>query len=160
MSELKHEHEHEHCHEHKNEYGHEDKHAHENDHDHSLDPAIFSETYELLLMKESSTLPVQEALVHWIEEILKWVSNNKGFVGHIKVFIEGMGTENLWLSSTGKAINMNPSAGWSEAKLKKVTINATAIIFGTTKVILDGYARQCFEDCVEKEYPVSTLVKR
>ena len=42
---------------------------------------------------------------------------------------------------------MNPSAGWSEAKLKKVTINATAIIFGTTKVILDGYARQCFEDC-------------
>ena len=86
----------------------------ETEHAPTPEPGIFSESYELTLYEESSTLPIQKALTHWVGEILTWVKDNHGFVGHIKGFIQG--TESFWFSSTGKTIQTKPSPGWSQAK--------------------------------------------
>ncbi|MEM5818555.1 MAG: hypothetical protein AAGU16_11925 [Desulfitobacterium hafniense] len=122
------------------------------------EPEIFSESYELTFTQESSTLPLQEALLHWGGEILRWVKNKHGFVGHIKGFSEG--TEYFWFSSTGKAINTKSSSGWSAGMDKKFTINAAAIIFGTPKEELAEYARQCLERSIANKCPDSTLVRK
>ena len=162
MSEHKHE-QHRHGHACECESCHGSEHRHENTLQkvHAAlneEPEIFSESYELTFKQESSTLPVQEALLHWGGEILRWVKNKHGFVGHIKGFSEG--TEHFWFSSTGKAINIKSSSGWSEGMDKKFTINATAIIFGTPKEELAEYARQCLEFSIATKCPDSTLVRK
>lgn len=98
------------------------------------DPTIFSETQSLVFLKKVTTEKIQQALTLWVEEIRDWANGNAYLVGHIKVFVEGQ--ETLWLSSTGRSINIRQSQGWSEWSTDRVTLSVTAIMFGTSKKAL------------------------
>ena len=95
------------------------------------DPAIFSETHSLVLLEKVKSEKIQQSLTLWVEEIRDWTNGNAYLVGHIKVFVEGQ--ENLWLSSTGRSINIKHSQGWNEWSTDRVTLSVTAIIFGMSK---------------------------
>ena len=110
------------------------------------DPAIFSETYSLVLLEKVTSETVQQALTRWIEEIRDWTNDKAFFVGHIKIFVDGQ--ENLWLSSTGRSINIKHSKGWSEWSLEKATLSVTAIIFGTSKEALGEAAQESLKACL------------
>lgn len=129
------------------------EHLHEHSDQHSLkcltkhsDPAIFSETYSLVPLEKVKSETVQQALTRWIEEIRDWTNNKAFFVGHIKIFVDGK--ENLWLSSTGKSINIKHSKGWGECSLEKATLSVTAIIFGTSKEVLGEAAQEKLKACL------------
>lgn len=115
---------------------------------HPNEPAIFSETHALIFTQNISSAKIQEAICKWIEEIQEWTKENRYLVGHIKSFVEG--PENLWLSSTGRGINIRQSVGWSEWSTKSVKLNVTAIIFGVSKKILVDFAEASLKECMEK----------
>ena len=122
-------------------------------HQHSLecsnkqpDPAIFSETHVLVFLEKVSSEKIQQALTLWVEEIREWAKGNAYLVGHIKIFVEGQ--ENLWLSSTGKNINIKHSKGWSAWLTDRVNLSVTAIIFGTSKKALGEIAQVRLQACL------------
>ncbi|MHB1405146.1 MAG: hypothetical protein ACYCV0_06105 [Desulfitobacteriaceae bacterium] len=78
----------------------------------------------------------------------EWASSNGCFIGHIKIFVESK--ENLWLSSTGRSINVKQSSRWSELLTESITLNVTAIIFGTTKEALGKVAETKLQDCLAR----------
>lgn len=129
------------------------EHSHEHPDQHSVscptkhsDPAIFSETYSWVFFEKVKSETVQQALTRWIEEIRDWTNNKAFFVGHIKIFVDGQ--ENLWLSSTGRSINIKHSKGWSKWSLEKATLSVTAIIFGTSKEVLGEAAQEKLKACL------------
>ena len=107
------------------------------------DPAIFSETHGLVFLEKVTSEKIQQALTLWVEEIRAWANGNAYLVGHIKVFVEGQ--ENLWLSSTGRSINIKHSQGWSEWSTDRVTLSVTAIVFGTSKKALGDVAQESLQ---------------
>lgn len=129
------------------------EHLLEHSHQHSLecsnkqpDPAIFSETHVLVFLEKVSSEKIQQALTQWVEEIREWAKGNAYLVGHIKLFVEGQ--ENLWLSSTGRNINIKHSQGWSEWFTDRVNLSVTAIIFGTSKKDLGEIAQARLQACL------------
>ncbi|HWQ40431.1 MAG TPA: hypothetical protein VN456_00155 [Desulfosporosinus sp.] len=108
------------------------------------DPAIFSETHSLVFLEKVTSEKIQQALTQWVEEIRDWANGNAYLIGHIKVFVDGQ--ENLWLSSTGRSINIKHSQGWSEWSTDRVTLSVTAIIFGTSKEALGEVAKQSLRE--------------
>jgi len=94
-------------------------------------PAVFSHT---LTMDFNRNVPGDELckrLTDWLEALALWTVHNHCFVGHIKVFAEGGEDFCLWLSTTGKGINIrNPQQG-SGAAVRRGTVAVTAIVFGT-----------------------------
>ncbi|MHB8075861.1 hypothetical protein [Desulfosporosinus fructosivorans] len=135
----------------------EDRHEHlpVHSHQHSLecsnkqpDPAIFSETHGLVFIEKVSSEKIQQALTLWVEELREWAKGNAYLVGHIKLFVEGQ--ENLWLSSTGRSINIKHSPGWNEWFADRVNLSVTAIIFGTSKEALDEVAQERLQVCLKR----------
>lgn len=110
------------------------------------EPAIFSETHKLVSLETVSSEKIQQALTLWVEEIRDWAKEKAYLVGHIKLFVDGQ--ENLWLSSTGKNINIKHSQGWSEWFTDKVVLSVTAIIFGPSKEVLGEEARVRLQACL------------
>lgn len=116
-------------------------------HEHTNDPAIYSETHSYDFSEKVSASEIQQILSLWIEDIKAWVKNNGGFTGHIKIFAESR--ENLWLSSTGRSINVNESSGWNQLFMANITVNVTAIIFGVSPDTLKEVCRRRLETCIE-----------
>lgn len=116
-------------------------------HDHANDPAIYSETHKYDFPEQISALEIQQVLSLWIEDMKEWVKENSGFTGHIKIFVESL--ENLWLSSTGKSINVKQSSAWNELFTANITVNVTAIIFGVSPDTLKEVCRRRLEACIE-----------
>ncbi|MCO5387498.1 hypothetical protein [Desulfosporosinus sp.] len=112
-------------------------------------PTIFSETQTLVFLEKVTSEKIQQALTLWVEEIRDWTNSNAYLVGHIKVFVEGQ--ESLWLSSTGRSINIKHSQGWNEWSANRVTLSLTAIIFGTSKKALREVAQESIKR-VYREY--------
>ncbi|WP_242860219.1 hypothetical protein [Desulfosporosinus sp. I2] len=110
------------------------------------DPAIFSETHDLAFMEKVTSDKILQALTLWVGEIRDWTNDNAYLVGHIKVFVEGQ--ENLWLSSTGRSINIKHSQGWSEWSIDRVTLCVTAIVFGMSKKTLGEVAQESLQACL------------
>lgn len=113
-----------------------------------LAPAIFSETHGLVFLEKLGSEKIQQALTMWVEEISDWANGNAYLVGHIKIFVEGQ--ENLWLSSTGRSINIKRSRGWNEWFTDTVNLSVTAIIFGTSKEVLGEIAHMKLQKCLLK----------
>ena len=110
------------------------------------EPAIFSETHLLVFLEKVSSERIQQVLTLWVEEIRDWAKNNAYLVGHIKLFVDGQ--ENLWLSSTGRTINIKHSPGWSEWFTDRINLSVTAIIFGTSKEVLGELAKEKLQTCL------------
>ncbi|TGE37906.1 hypothetical protein E4K67_12000 [Desulfosporosinus fructosivorans] len=111
------------------------------------EPAIFSETHQLLSLEMVSSEKIQQAFTRWVEEIRDWAKGNAYLVGHIKLFVDGQ--ENLWLSSTGKNINIKHSQGWSKWSTDRINLSVTAIIFGPAKEVLGEEARERLQACLK-----------
>ena len=137
MSEQRHEHFPMHSHQYSQEFSSEQP-----------DPAIFSETLALVFSEKVCSERIKHALTEWVEEIKAWAKGNAYLVGHIKLFAEGQ--ENLWLSSTGRSINIKHSQGWSEWFSDKVSLSVTAIIFGTSKGVLREAAQVRLQACLRR----------
>lgn len=99
-------------------------------------PAVFSNSTSFEFDKEVTGYELQNCLVDWIESLTQWVLQNKYFIGHIKIFAESRENFNLWISTTGKKINIKTSEEYKDNNLKNITINMTAIIFGTDEQTL------------------------
>lgn len=93
-------------------------------------PAVFSYCTSLKFYKEVPPQHLEKSLVDWIENLRLWAVQNKYFIGHIKAFVEGGEDFKLWISTTGKVINVKGSEVKEPSSLKFITINMTAIIFG------------------------------
>jgi hypothetical protein len=118
-----------------------DEHQHscENTHEHHKEelfgelqeiPTVFSWSKSFDFNTEVSGYELREGLVEWIEDLKKWVLQNKYFIGHIKIFVEGGKNFNFWISTTGKKINVKGSSDELVSNIKNITINITVIIFG------------------------------
>ncbi|MCH5139085.1 hypothetical protein JMF89_18140 [Clostridiaceae bacterium UIB06] len=92
-------------------------------------PAVFSHSVSFELDKEVPGNTLKDCLVDWIESLKLWVSDNKYFIGHIKIFAENNQGFNLWLSTTGNKINIKTSEEYEKNNIKNITINMTAIVF-------------------------------
>lgn len=92
-------------------------------------PAVFSHSVSFEFDKEVTGDKLKDYLVDWIESLKLWVSENKYFIGHIKVFAESNQGFNLWLSTTGSKINIKASNEYEKNNIKNITINMTAIVF-------------------------------
>ncbi|AKA67416.1 hypothetical protein [Clostridium scatologenes] len=130
-------------------YKHQHHHSHEGkcgcNHEHSKEelygelkevPAVFSNTISLELNKEILVNELEKSLEAWIESLKKWVLENKYFIGHIKAFIEGGENFNVWIATTGKETNIKTSENHGYEKIKGITVNITAIVFGTDEKTL------------------------
>ncbi|AKN31753.1 hypothetical protein Ccar_13125 [Clostridium carboxidivorans P7] len=94
-------------------------------------PAVFSNIISLELNKEVSVNGLEKSLEAWIESLKNWVLENKYFIGHIKAFVEGEENFNVWIATTGKNTNIKTSKNHEDEKVKSITVNITAIVFGT-----------------------------
>lgn len=101
-----------------------------------------------MFLEKVSSEKIQQALTRWVEEIREWAKENAYLVGHIKLFVEGQ--ENLWLSSTGRSINVKHSQGWSEWFVDRINLSATAIIFGPPKQALEIVAQERLQACLKR----------
>ena len=128
-SEDKHFHAHENCN--CNEHSHEHEHHHHCDHSHDELygeekelPAVFSYSTSLKFQKEVNGDKLQNSLTEWIESLKRWVLENKYFIGHIKAFAEEEAHHfKLWISTTGKNINIKGNNNSESSKIKTITIN-------------------------------------
>lgn len=110
------------------------------------DPAIFSETQSLVFPEYISSERIQRALTLWVEEIVAWAKDHAYLVGHIKLFVDGQ--ENLWLSSTGRTLNIKHSPGWKEWFADRATLCVTVIVFGMSKEVLGELAKTKLQTCL------------
>ena len=110
------------------------------------EPAIFSETHSLEFPENVSSEKIKQALMLWVEEIVAWAKDHAYLVGHIKLFVDGQ--ENLWLSSTGRTINIKHSPGWKEWFADRATLSVTAIVFGLSKEVLGELANAKLQTCL------------
>lgn len=92
-------------------------------------PAVFSHSTSFELDEEVTGTKLKDCLVDWIESVKLWVSENKYFIGHIKIFAESNEGFNIWLSTTGSKINIKTSEEYEKNNIKNITLNMTAIIF-------------------------------
>lgn len=141
-SEKKHFHTHENCN--CNEHNHEHEHHHHCDHSHDELygeeeelPAVFSYSTSLKFEKEVNSSELQNCLIEWIESLKKWILENKYFIGHIKAFVEGGNNSfKLWISTTGKNVNIKQDNNSKNNSVKAITVNMTAIVFGSDQQVL------------------------
>lgn len=130
-------HKHLHIHEHEHNCNRDHDHSHEDLYGESKEvPAVFSYTTSFELNKEVTADELQNSLVNWIESLRQWALQNKYFIGHIKIFVESTKEFNLWISTTGKGINVKTSEDNIDNNIKNININITAIIFGTDEKTL------------------------
>lgn len=99
-------------------------------------PAVFSYSDLFKFDKEVTGYEMKNCLVDLIESLRQWTLQNKYFVGHIKVFAESGKDFNIWISTTGKKINIKASDNEGSNNLKSITINITVIVFGTDEQTL------------------------
>jgi hypothetical protein len=99
-------------------------------------PAVVSYSISFQFDKEVTAHEVQVSLVDWMERLKQWVLENKYFIGHIKIFAEGEKDFNLWISTTGKKINIIGSWDEDEKRIQSITMNMTVIIFGPNEQTL------------------------
>lgn len=126
------------------------KHSHEELYGKSNEvPAVFSYSVSLKFDKEVTDYKLQTCLIEWIESLKQWALQNKYFIGHIKIFAEGGKDFSLWLSTTGKEINIKGSKDDQNSNIKNVTINMTAIIFGIDEQTL----RSITLEILDRELP-------
>jgi hypothetical protein len=94
-------------------------------------PAVFSGTLAIGFNRNVNSDELCTRLAEWLKALTLWAAHNRCFVGHIKVFAESGEAFHLWLSTTGKGINIrNPHQG-SDAAFRQGTVAVTAIVFGT-----------------------------
>ncbi|KPU42486.1 hypothetical protein OXPF_42710 [Oxobacter pfennigii] len=108
-------------------------------------PGVFSHSIEMNLENKITAEELKEALTKWIEGLKNWVSTNKYYIGHVKVFA-GSDDVNLWLSTTGRQINVKTSENSTDKIMDKFTINITAIIFGAQEKALKDEAIKGLEE--------------
>ncbi|MBV7274237.1 hypothetical protein I6U48_15120 [Clostridium sp. PL3] len=138
------------------------EHNHEHDHhhcDHSHDelygekeelPAVFSYSTSLKFEKEINGSELQSCLIEWIESLKEWVLKNKYFIGHIKAFVEDENHHfKLWISTTGKNVNIKDNDNSKNDSIKTIAVNMTAIVFGTDERVLKKQAL----DILNKKLP-------
>jgi hypothetical protein len=101
-------------------------------------PAVFSHTTSFEFVREVSGDEVQERLEEWIEKIRQWVIENKYFIGHIKIFAESEKDLSLWISTTGKKINVKALKSKKDINIKGININMTAIVFRIDEQVLES----------------------
>lgn len=100
-------------------------------------PAVFSYKKSIQLNKGITGYELSVNLVDSFEAIKLWATQNKYFIGHIKLFIEnGESNFDLWISTTGNKVNVKGSIEWEKSILKNCNLNMTAIIFGVEEYIL------------------------
>lgn len=105
---------------------------------------IFSRSYQLIFRDKADFPKIQQALCLWIEVLKEWCQSNNCVVGHIKIFVQG--PNNLWISSTGKAIDVKHLEG--QLQTDEFNLNITAIIFGTSEQALHDAAKTWLEACL------------
>lgn len=101
-------------------------------------PAVFSYSTSFEFDKKITPHELQNSLMYWIESIKYWALQNKYFIGHIKIFVETAKKFNLWISTTGRNINIKTSEDNLDDDIKSININITVIIFGTDKQTLQS----------------------
>lgn len=99
-------------------------------------PAVFSQSVGIKFKEEITGEELKARLTDWMEGLKDWVSKNKYFIGHIKLFIENEDGFTLWLSTTGKEINIKAPPERQPCKIRCCTVNMTAIVFGTDEQTL------------------------
>jgi hypothetical protein len=118
-------------------------------------PAIFSYSDSFQFDKEVTGYEVKNSLVDWIESLRQWALQNKYFIGHIKIFAENRKKFNIWISTTGKKINIKASDNEGNSKLESITINMTVIVFGideqTLKLVTLENLNKKFLHCKKHE---------
>lgn len=99
-------------------------------------PAVFSYSTSFEFDKDVKGYELQTCLVDCLEDLKQWVVQNKHFIGHIKIFAESGKNFSIWLSTTGKKINIKTSEDNQDDNIKNIIINMTAIVFGTDEQTL------------------------
>ena len=56
---------------------------------------------------------------------------------------------NLWLSCTGRKVDVKGSPGWERGKVDRCTINMTVIVFGTDRQTLEKITVNTLYACVQ-----------
>lgn len=154
---------HDHAHPQSNEQTH--QHKHEHDHKELFGqadevPAVFSESMMIQFKEDVSGQEVKTCLASCIESLKQWASKNKCFIGHIKVFVEGEDCFSLWLSTTGKDINVTSSTRSESHKLNNCTVNITAIVFDTDEQTLSSFIKYALPESFNKLPAESILPKQ
>jgi hypothetical protein len=96
-------------------------------------PVVFSRSLKFKLKQEASEEKLKEQLLDWIECLKNWVSANKYYIGHIKVFAESEEGFKIHLSTTGKNINVREYNSGQHIKSGLFTLDITAIILGANE---------------------------
>lgn len=92
-------------------------------------PAVFSRSFQLRSRKPVTGEELKDYLVGFLENLKKWVTEKKYYIGHIKIFAQAENGFSLWLSTTGKDINIKAAGSMADYK-EPYSIHLTAIIFG------------------------------
>lgn len=118
-------------------------HLHDQRHEHlhaaqGEEPAVCSFSKMLVFKSNIAGKDLSGALKRCLAELKQWVAENKFFIGHIKVFVEKDGKANLWLATTGKAINVTSAETWDYTEGTQYNLHMTAIVFGPREHVLQA----------------------
>ena len=122
---------------------HDHNHSHEDHHDEIYSAeqekfTVFSESAVLHLNTDELTV-LREKLAEWMDGIKTWISENKFFLGHAKLFCEDEGGCSVWMSTTGTSVNIKTS-GESARLSGKLSISMALIVLGTDEHRLQNQA--------------------
>lgn len=111
-------------------------------------PSVFS---KMFLLKKSVPFDQETIgpLKSWIEQIRDWSLIHGGVVGHIKVLIEGR--EMLWLSSTGREVDMKISVV-SSPGMQENNLYLTAIVLFVPDQEFCAYCKSTLEHLIRGEF--------
>ncbi len=113
-------------------------------------PAVFSHTFPMNFNRNVTGDELCKHLADWLEALTLWAIDNHCFVGHIKIFAESGDSFSLWLSSTGKEINVrNPWQG-SDTVIRQANASVTAIVFGADEERLKAAAMERWNEIIKK----------
>jgi hypothetical protein len=106
-------------------------HSHENIYSQDKAPAVFSDSIKVSLTKGLTQSELIRLLTEWMEAVRLWAKENHYFIGHIKSFTEDGAGLKLWIATTGSRINIQNSDIDNASAINSITINITAIVYGT-----------------------------
>ena len=105
-------------------------------------PAVFSRSFQLKSQQAITGEKLKDHLVAFIECLKQWAADKKYYIGHIKIFAQGEKGFTLWLSTTGKDINVKAAGRALSDHDEPYTVHVTAIIFGADEPSL---RKKCLE---------------
>lgn len=109
-------------------------------------PAVYSRSFRLESLEPVASEELRDFLVDFVQCLNRWAVEKKIYVAHVKIFAETDDGFSLWLSTTGKRVNVKAGGSIADEKERRLSLHLAAIVFGVNERVLEKVCLRLLSD--------------